>query len=112
MLKIGSQMAVSQLKKQIGCWTQSYQRFVTQSFGEDANCLSSITRLCELYIKMNSSNNDDGWGTFGPEFREILQFSLDEIGIDCPLFLENDKYILRSIDFIIESMKNNGWLVA
>lgn len=54
---------------------------------------------------MTTGEQDEGWITYGPEFREILQFSLDEIGIDCPLFLENDQYILRSIDFIIETMK-------
>ena len=58
---------------------------------------------------MNTSEQDEGWITYAPEFQEILQFSLDEIGEDSPLFLENDQYILRSIDFIIETMKDNGW---
>lgn len=108
-MEVGIQMDIKQLKTHIGYWTKSYQQFVTNSFGEDSNSLLSITQLHELYTKMNTSEHDEGWKVYGPEFWEILQFSLDEIGIDCPLFLENDKYILRSIDFIIETMKENGW---
>lgn len=58
---------------------------------------------------MNTGEQDEEWITYDPEFQEILQFSLDEIGVDCSLFLENDQYIVRSIDFIIETMKDNWW---